>query len=472
VTGDFLERSTDDASTDRDRPGKPIRAYDAAVRGVVSAVRGACRLTRIGGGTSLPGLLVQRLDPGFVARRAMSIDRGTVVVSGTNGKTTTAAMISAVLAANGEEVVTNHSGANLFRGVAAVLARAPTSASAAVFEVDEGALERLVPMLRPKVLVLTNVFRDQLDRFGEPETVARLLREAAEGLPPGTAIVANADDPLLWHSLQHLRPIGFGVRGAGARSAARLEGEPERCPRCEGSLSYARRTIAHLGQARCGRCGWRSREPDHTAVVAGPAGLASMALSIQDRSLRLQLGGIHNAYNAAAAIAAATALDVPIDDSVRALEAFHASFGRTEELVFRDRPLWLLLAKNPAGTSATVGQVLAQDDARTVVIMVNDRSADGRDVSWIWDADFESLVRGGRRIVAGGTRAAEVAVRIKYAGGSVIGAEEDAARALSAAAEASDPRETLCVLATYTAMLEVRKAVLDSRVARVEEMAA
>src|SRR5207237_337954 len=148
-------------------------------------------------------------------------------------------------------------------------------------------------------------FRDQLDRFGEPETVARLLREAAEGLPPGTAIVANADDPLLWHSLQHLRPIGFGVRGAGARAAARLEGEPERCPRCEGSLSYARRTIAHLGQARCGRCGWRSREPDHTAVVAGPAGLASMALSIQDRSLRLQLGGIHNAYNAAAAIAAA-----------------------------------------------------------------------------------------------------------------------------------------------------------------------
>src|SRR5919198_2206223 len=147
-----------------DAPGL-IRAYDAAVGGVASAVRGICRLSRIGGGTSLPGLVVQRLDPGFVARRSRLLPDGVTVVSGTNGKTTTAAMLSCILSAGSRQTVTNHSGANLFRGVAAALARAPSTASAGVFEVDEGALDRLVPLLRPRVLVLTNVFRDQLDRL-------------------------------------------------------------------------------------------------------------------------------------------------------------------------------------------------------------------------------------------------------------------------------------------------------------------
>jgi UDP-N-acetylmuramyl tripeptide synthase len=439
---------------------------------MASAIRAACRVSRVGGGTSLPGLLVQRLDPGFVSRRSRSLSAGITLVSGTNGKTTTAAMVSAIQARTGHGLVTNDSGANLFRGVASILLAAPDSGSMGVFEVDEAALERLIPSLRPTVLVLTNVFRDQLDRFGEPETVANLLREAAERLPDGARVVANADDPLLSHAVEHLAPVTFGVRGLSLRSASHIDSEPELCPRCGGHLAYSARTMAHLGAARCERCRWGSSQPDVLVETVSRPRLASMSLRTARRTFTLQLGGVHNAYNAAAAVAAASALGTSVEESVRALEEFRPAFGRTEELWFKDRRLWLLLAKNPAGTSATVAQVLAEADVRTVVIMVSDRSADGRDVSWIWDADVESMVDRGIRVVAGGTRAAEVAIRIKYAGGEVIAVEPDAARALSAGTADTSPEEAICVLATYTAMLEVRRAVLESRVARVRGVVA
>src|SRR5438270_10811531 len=204
-------------------PGKPstlapmsdsrsgLRASD---RLVATAARSVGRLSRafdLGGGSSFPGLVVQKLSPGYVARRASRIEEGGVVGSGTNGKTTTAAMIHAILQRAGRAPVTNASGANLFRGVAGALLDAPPTARTGVFEVDEGALARVVPAVRPRVLVLTNVFRDQLDRFGEPETVARLLGAAARAVPARSAVVANVDDPLVWHAVGERGAIGYGL---------------------------------------------------------------------------------------------------------------------------------------------------------------------------------------------------------------------------------------------------------------------
>ena len=455
------------------RSSPSARAYDEVIRHVALGARTAARLTRVGAGTSLPGLVIQKLDPGFVRRRASRLGAGVVVVSGTNGKTTTAAMITAILAAEDEAVVANGSGANLFRGIAATLAGTPASARVGVFEVDEGALARLVPALHPRVLVLTNVFRDQLDRFGEPETVAKLLGAAARSMPAGSIVVANADDPLLWDSVSDAAPLGYGVVASEELGATWVttDAEPEVCPRCGGRLSYRRRTIAHLGAAGCPRCGWASADPSFLASVDESWSFHSMSLRLRGVDVGIGLGGLHNAYNATAAIAACAALGVPVERAAAALREFSARFGRTELLDDHGRPVWVLLMKNPAGASVLVRQLIAERSVGAVVVMLNDRSADGRDVSWIWDANLEPLVRRGLPVVAGGVRAADMAVRIKYAEGDAVAVEPDPLRALAAARDAASGAD-VAVLATYSAMLDLRAAVLGSRVDRLAEAAA
>ncbi|MDP9342818.1 MAG: MurT ligase domain-containing protein [Actinomycetota bacterium] len=455
------------------RPRPRVNAYQA---GVIAAARVAARLSRVvgaGGGTSAPGILIERLAPGFVERRAAAFPSGAVVVSGTNGKTTTTAMIAGILEAEGERVVTNASGANLFRGVAAALATASPDATVGVFEVDEGALARVVRMVRPRVLVLTNVFRDQLDRFGEPETVAGLLREAAQQLPPGTSVVANADDPLLWEALgiTPAERIGFGVDAPDGGDRPTIGGDPEICPRCGASLRYERRTFAHLGQARCDGCEWTSGPAALRARVSGAVRLGFMPLDLAGERFVLPLGGLHNAYNAAAAVAAARAMGIPPARSTAALEGFRPRFGRAEELQFGERTLWVVLMKNPAGADAIIQQVAAEPALGAVVVAVSDLAADGRDISWIWDAEFEWLAGLDVPVVAAGRRAPDVAVRLQYAGIEAAAVCVEPAEALAAAAAKSPADRPIATLATYTAMLDIRRAVLGSRAASVADVA-
>ena len=451
--------------------GPGARAYDALIRTAALGVRAMSRLVRVGAGTSAPGLVVQRLDPGFVDRRARLLSDGIVVVSGTNGKTTTAAMIADILRARGRSVLTNESGANLFRGVATAFATANGDERAGVFEVDEGALERLTRVLQPRVLVLTNVFRDQLDRFGEPETVAGLLAGAARDLPPGSTVVANADDPLLWHAVEDLRPVAFGVRlPEGPSAASRSDGEPEVCPVCGATLRHRGRILAHLGPAACDACGWSNPEPSVLADVVDQPRLDALRLAIGGVPCDLRLGGVHNAYNAAAAVAAAEAMGVSRIHSVSALGAFTPRFGRTESLEFEGRTLWVLLMKNPAGASALVQQVAHDPRIRAAAVLLNDRWADGRDVSWIWDADLESLVGLGMPIVAGGIRADDIGVRIKYAGGRIAASANHLPDLLREIVAVTEPGDDVAVLATYTAMLAFRSEVLGSRRARVADL--
>ena len=450
-------------------PSAAQRAWDGLVGAAAQGVAAMSRSIGAGAGMSAPGVVIDRLDPGFVQRRGRTLSATTTLVSGTNGKTTTAAMLVAILEAAGRRVLTNGSGANLFRGVAASLATA-RGEDAAVFEVDEAALPRVAGAIEPQVLVLTNVFRDQLDRFAEPELVARLLSESARVLPEGSRIVANADDPLLWNAVEDLEPTGFGVRLSGsARSSRRHDADPEICPRCGGAVRYRRRTFGHLGACHCATCGWASSDPAFLVDVIEDDRIDRLHLSIEGLTCELAVGGTHNAYNAAAAVAAASFLGIPPSTSIDALASFVPKFGRAERLSFDDRALWVLLAKNPVSCSTATRQVLSDPRIRAVVILVNDHVADGRDVSWIWDAGLEAFVGVDVPILAGGSRADDVALRFRYAGGAVEVVDPDIESLLRKLRAITKPSEDIAVLATYTAMLELRRALLGSRRAQVSD---
>jgi len=422
----------------------------------------------------VPGRILRKLSPRYVARRAASLPGGVVIVSGTNGKTTTASMIRAILGRRGMVLAGNDTGANLSSGVASALLWARDDAQVGVFEIDEGALPQMVAELRPRVLVLTNVFRDQLDRFGEPEHVAELLARAAGELPDGGVVVANADDHGLWRSVEALHAVGFGVAPLAGNPRRThddtpVEGEPETCWSCGSGLAFDHRTFAHLGSARCPRCGWGwTRPPFQARVVDG--GLEWTTFDLAGSSVTLGTGGIHNVYNAAAAMAAASALGVEPAASAAALAEYRPRFGRNEMLDLDGRPVFLALTKNPAAARVTIDQVVADPRVGAVVVSVSDRTADGRDISWIWDADFERLIERGLPVVASGRRAADVAVRLKYAGATDEPVEPDALSAVHAAQAACPPDRLVAVLATYTAMLDVRRVGAGGRAHRLRDL--
>ncbi|HEX9774504.1 MAG TPA: MurT ligase domain-containing protein [Actinomycetota bacterium] len=432
----------------------------------VLAARGAGSLSRglrVGGGSSVPGIVVERLDPGFVRRRAARLTGGVLVVSGTNGKTTTTAMIRAILAEHGASTVSNESGANLLHGVATALLRV-RGATMGVFELDEAWLPKVAPLLNPRVVVLTNVFRDQLDRFGEAESVARLLSRGAAA-EEGATVVANADDPLLWHALPG-EPLGFGVRPEPSRAdeaTHRADAEPETCPRCGRSLVFEVRTIAHLGVARCPAGDWATAEPSLALRMVSSDGLEATVVETGGVRFRLPIGGIHNVYNAAAAIAGTRAVGVPVETAARALEKFRARFGRSEVLTVGGRTVRMLLTKNPAGASVVIRELARDPGVGAVVVAVNDQVADGRDISWIWDVDYERLAGMDVPVVPAGRRAADVAVRLRYAGATPLPARTDAKQAVLAAIAAAPAGSTVAVLATYTAMLDARAALAGGR---------
>jgi lipid II isoglutaminyl synthase (glutamine-hydrolysing) len=456
---------------DESREGRSVRATarDRAARGVARTVGLGLRLTGAGGGTALPGTVLDRLSPGYLERRVRALTDGVVVVSGTNGKTTTASMLRSITRAAGIETAGNESGSNLRRGILSALIETPASARLGVFEVDEAALPGLTPELGPKILVLTNVFRDQLDRYGETETIAAHLAAAMRALPPRAQVLANADDPMLWHRAREHDGAGFGVEPIPGTTESAADAEPEACPRCGAPLDYTGRTIAHLGRARCPSCLWASVPPEFEARILESRGLAGLSLEIRGQKIDLALGGVHNAYNAAAAVAAADALGIPIASSARALSAFRPRFGRSEEFSFEGRQGWLLLMKNPAGAGVVIREVVEDPRIGAAVVAVSDQIADGRDISWIWDADFERLGEARLPVVPSGRRAADVAVRLRYAGVESVQAEPEPRVALRAASRAAGDGRGVAVLATYTAMLDVRRALTRSRRDRLED---
>jgi UDP-N-acetylmuramyl tripeptide synthase len=410
------------------------------------------------GGTSLPGKALLRMDPDAIGRLAAGLDQGSTVLSATNGKTTTAAMIARVLERGGARLVHNRAGANMAGGVATALLEG--DGDTGLFEVDEFWLDRVVPQIRPRALLLANLFRDQLDRYGELETIADRWAAVVAGFEG--ALVLNADDPLV-ADLGRDRPATtyFGVEDDGmAMAAMQHAADSKHCRRCGAPYAYEAVYLGHLGRYRCPSGDAARPRPDVRAtdiVLRGTRGAAfTLRTPEGEARVELPLPGLYNVYNALAAAALTRTLGAGLPDIVAGLASVEAAFGRAETVLLDRRELVLLLIKNPAGANEVLRTLVLEEGEHDLLGILNDKTADGRDVSWVWDADFELLADRVRRVTCAGTRAEELAVRFKYAGvpDDRIHVEPSLERAVDGAVAGATGR--LYALPTYTAMLELR----------------
>lgn len=415
--------------------------------------------------------MLLRSAPDAIARLGSQLSDGSTLLSATNGKTTTAAMVAAALAADGRRPVHNRAGSNMAWGVATALLE--QEGTEGLFEVDEAWLPAVSDELHPRLVILANLFRDQLDRYGELERLADEWAAVVSSLETrGAEIVLNADDPLvadLGRDSELQRRSGvtyFGIEDPGqALPELQHAHDAKHCRRCGAPYRYERAFVGHLGHYDCPSCGAGRPAPDVTARSIELLGMRGSRFVVTtpggEARVELPLPGLYNVYNALAALTAALRLDVGLERAAGALSAVEAVFGRVETISVDGTALSILLIKNPAGANEVL-RTLRQESQGSgrpldLWLALNDRIADGRDVSWIWDADFELLAEHAGRITCAGTRADEMALRLKYAGWprerievtAGIGASLDAA--LDAA---SGP---LFALPTYTALIELRK---------------
>jgi UDP-N-acetylmuramyl tripeptide synthase len=440
----------------------------AAKRLAARAVGVASRASGRGGGTTAPGRLLLHLDPRAIARLGSRLDRGVTLVSATNGKTTTAGMVAALLEAEGRLPVHNRAGSNMTWGIATALLE--QRGDEGLFEVDEAWLPQVAADLDPSLVVLGNLFRDQLDRYGETETLAGEWAKTVAERTGRTRFALNADDPLvadLGRDDEGRRRDGILYFGIDDVSQALPElqhaFDAKHCRRCGHPYAYARAFVGHLGHYSCPDCGADRPQPDVAATRIELHGMRGSSLAVRtpggELAVELPLPGLYNVYNALAAIAAAVELGIAPERIAPALSGMRGAFGRVETVAVGSTRASILLVKNPAGTNEVLRtlRLEAAGGELDLWIALNDRIADGRDVSWIWDADFELLAGAVRRVTCAGTRAPEMALRLKYAGWpqDAIAVEPGIEASFDrAVAEAPD---RLFALPTYTALLELHK---------------
>jgi lipid II isoglutaminyl synthase (glutamine-hydrolysing) len=443
-------------------------ALFAAKLAVARALGAASRTSGRGGGTTLPGRVLLRLDPEAIARLGAGLVRGKTIISATNGKTTTAGMIATVLAADGRKPVHNRAGSNMAWGVATALLE--QDGREGLFEVDEAWLPRVAAQLKPSLIVLGNLFRDQLDRYGEMEALAdewaRLVAERA-GV---TRFALNADDPLiadLGRDCEERRREGVTYFGIDDVSQALDEPQhafdAKHCRRCGNPYAYEQAFVGHLGHYSCPSCGAGRPRPDIAATEIELRGMEGSRIVVRtpvgELHVDLPLPGLYNVYNALAAVSAAIELGIAPEQIAAALGGMKAAFGRVETIEVTGKPVSILLVKNPAGANEVLRTLSLEAEATglDLWIALNDRIADGRDVSWIWDADFELLEGAVRRVVCAGTRAPEMALRLKYAEWPVDSIEVEPGIEASLDRAVAGASGRLFALPTYTALLELRK---------------
>jgi lipid II isoglutaminyl synthase (glutamine-hydrolysing) len=460
-----------------------------AKRALARGIGAASRRSGRGGGTTLPGRVLLRMEPEAIAKLGAGLRGGSTIISATNGKTTTAGMIAAILAAEGRPPVHNRAGSNMTWGVATALLE--QRGEEGLFEVDEAWLPRVAQQLKPRLIVLGNLFRDQLDRYGEMETLAEEWAKAVDAAPAGTKLALNADDPLIAdlgrdpETERHGEgTLYFGIEDH-SRALPELQHafDAKHCRRCGHPYAYEVAFVGHLGHYSCPNCGAERPRPDVAATRIELRGMEGSAATVRvpggEIEVELPLPGLYNVYNALGAIAAAIQLGVEPGRVASALGEMRAAFGRVETIAMDQGEVSILLIKNPAGANEVLRTLkleaergaerpgdAAEGDGIDLWIALNDRIADGRDVSWVWDADFEVLEGAVRRVTCAGTRAPEMALRLKYAGWPEerIAVEPGIAASLDAAVAAASGR--LFALPTYTALLELRKLLADRGLAK------
>ena len=435
------------------------------------------------GGTALPGLVVERLQSDAVDRLAQGLST-TALITGTNGKTTTAAMLARILRADGRTVIHNRSGSNLMRGVTAALVEAANPLgqlpprSTAVLEADEAALPAIAGAAPPGVLIFTNLMRDQLDRYGEIESIALRWAEALDTLPQDAAIALNVDDPLIaslaarWNGTC----LRYGIEDPNVPPAPAGEiMDAIWDPQTQDDFRYTRRYFAQLGRWRTESGAERPCPQIAADDIRPDSGSITFTLRLPESALEITLPaeGLYSVYNALAAAAASTALGVSPETIRRGLESHQAAFGRQEKVIVEGRSVRVLLGKNPSGMNQALRTLQQPGERHHLLVLLNDGIADGTDVSWIWDVDWESQAEHCASLTVGGRRAADMALRLEYAGfpAPCASIANDIGTALRAALDAVPQSEQLVILPTYTAMLDVRQRLGKMGASRLWDVA-
>ncbi len=428
-----------------------VRYFIACCIGCI--VSRALRVLRQSAGSTWPGELALRVYPNILSALQKRVKQGIIVVAGTNGKTTTSLMIAGILKNTGGTVLHNQSGANLLNGIVSTFFHSWKRVDWAIFEVDENALPNVLSTIHPKALVLLNVFRDQLDRYGEVDTIASNWRSALLKLQGRTTIVANGDDPAIVAITENLKlsvvyigledPVYYIPKMQHATDAIY-------CPKCGSRLTFGGVYFSHLGKWACGSCGFT--HPD---------------ILLSAKSYISPLEGVYNIYNTLAAAAVGEIVHQEAGMIQKSLDEFSPAFGRMEEVRYHDVPFRILLSKNPTGFNESLRTVLSSKTRGPMMLLLNDRLPDGRDVSWIWDVDFEQLQTYAFPFIVSGDRAYDMAVRMHYALGEKNHAMECDDNVLSALRKVmthTKKGETVWILATYSAMLDVRKILTGRKI--------
>jgi len=413
------------------------------------------RLLRLGAASVLPGDMARRLQPKVLPLLFGQVRRGVILIVGTNGKTTTSLLLRTILERQGWRVAHNATGANLINGLVTALLDNTSligqlDADYAILEVDENVLPLVLRSCQPQFILGLNLFRDQLDRYGEVDTISQRWQKAIAPLPTDTVVILNADDPTLSRLGQQLpqKVLFFGL----SEPEAYLDEIPHAvdsiyCPSCGHPLDYKGVYLSHLGDYHCPSCGFSKSQ-----------------LAVDSREWPQILIGIYNKYNTLAAGLVAKEIGIDIPTIYDTVKNFRAAFGRAEELDVNGKHVRILLSKNPVGMNETiraVNDIQKNGGASTKLLVLNDRTPDGTDVSWIWDVDTEKLVASGGTVVVSGDRVYDMALRLRYSetdgqNNFKLIVKEDLKEAIATALEHTPANETLHILPTYSAMLEVR----------------
>ncbi len=403
----------------------------------------------LGNGSTWPGHIALKLNPNIIKDLSSHSSTKIVFILGTNGKTTTASLISHILQNSDKKVIHNSSGANLTNGIASTLILSSNvfgkiHADVALFEIDENVFPLLTNDVAPNIIVALNLFRDQLDRYGEVHTIAHKWENAITKLPTQTKLILNADDPqIALLGKNSNQAVYFGLN---EKSDAVLDhaADSTYCPLCGTKLTFSTVYYSHLGIWKC---------PKGDFVRPNPTLSSSNFYPLQ---------GLYNKYNTLAAILVVENLGIPQDRIEKSLRTFSPAFGRQEKITYHNKHIEVILAKNPAGLNQTL-ETIIDLKAKHVLFALNDRIADGKDISWIWDADFEKLQKQQLSITTSGDRVYDLSLRCKYADLS-IKSDENMNDAISYALAQMDRDETLFIVPTYTAMLEIRKIITGKKI--------
>ncbi|MEH2094058.1 Mur ligase family protein [Nostoc sp.] len=426
---------------------------------VAKSVTFIVRSLRLGAASVLPGSIARRIEPRILELLSQQVKNGVILIAGTNGKTTTALLLCTILERKGYRVTHNSTGANLENGLMTALLESTNllgtlNTDYAILEVDENIVPRVLKPLQPRIILCLNLFRDQLDRYGEVDTISKRWTKVISTLPAETVVIPNADDPTLSNLGQQLpqRVLFFGLN----EPENYLEAIPHAvdsiyCPKCGHSLDYKGVYLSHLGDFTCPQCGFTKSKP-----------------TLESSEWSQILVGLYNKYNTLAAATAAIELGVDEATIRDTINNFQAAFGRAEDLVINGKRVRILLSKNPVGTNETI-RVVTQSTDKTTLLVLNDRTPDGTDVSWIWDVDTEKLVERGGTLVVSGDRVYDMALRLRYSQKSPESSinlivEEDLRQAIATALEHTPDNETLHILPTYSAMLEVREVLTGRKI--------